>query len=166
MLIKCHSQDYSDQWLWHLVYAKIKHIYSNNWIFTFWCFLRGLCWKYFTLSFSGCAAYHQNACAEHAIQVIMNLARTFLLHTSMHWCHYGVDEIVLWSFTIKNATWLFNQLPNYITGSTWKCSSRHVLITVMSSELISGVFLLLYMIPSFKIVRKSPIGITVLIWVN
>ena len=38
-----------------------------------------------TQSFSGVGAQHQNARAELAIQTIMYMARTFMIHSSLHW---------------------------------------------------------------------------------
>eukprot|EP00804_Cyclotella_cryptica_P024013 CCRYP_020059-RA/>CCRYP_020059-RA protein AED:0.51 eAED:0.10 QI:0/-1/0/1/-1/1/1/0/69 len=38
-----------------------------------------------TPSFSGVGAKHQNAMAECAIQTIVYMARTFMIHVSLHW---------------------------------------------------------------------------------
>jgi len=46
------------------------------------------------------------------------MARTFLLHVSLHWTEYKVDDLSLWSFAMKHAVWLYNRLPNRITGLT------------------------------------------------
>jgi hypothetical protein len=36
-------------------------------------------------SFSGVGVQHQNARAEHAIQRIMFIAHSFMVHSSLHW---------------------------------------------------------------------------------
>ena len=69
-----------------------------------------------TQSFSGVGAQHQNARAEHSIQTIMYMARTFMLHTALHWSKYGVDNLSLWLIAVKHAAWLYNRLPNRVTG--------------------------------------------------
>ncbi|KAL7465136.1 hypothetical protein ACHAXS_005462, partial [Conticribra weissflogii] len=59
-----------------------------------------------------------DAMAERAIQTIMYMARTFLIHVSLHWTENGVDDLALWSFAVKHATWLYNRLPNQVLGLT------------------------------------------------
>ena len=49
-------------------------------------------------SFSGVGAQHQNSKAERAIQTIMYMARTFMVHSSLHWTDMGADDISLWLF--------------------------------------------------------------------
>ena len=46
----------------------------------------------------------------------MWMARSFMLHVSMHWSERGVDDIALWGFAVKHATWLYNHIPNRYTG--------------------------------------------------
>ena len=43
---------------------------------------------------------------------------TFMVNTSLHWDYHGVDDISLWSFAIKNSTWLYNRVPNRQSGLT------------------------------------------------
>ncbi len=43
-------------------------------------------------------AQHQNACAEWAIQTIMYMARTSMVHSLLHWTDCGSDDLSLWSF--------------------------------------------------------------------
>ena len=47
------------------------------------------------LRISGNGAHHQNAHTEHAIQIIMYMARTVMLHLSLYWSEYGVDDLAL-----------------------------------------------------------------------
>ena len=59
-----------------------------------------------------------NARAERSIQTIMYMARHFMIHTALHWSEYGTDDISLWPFAVKHAAWLYNRLPNRVTGLT------------------------------------------------
>lgn len=44
------------------------------------------------------------------------MARTFMIHVALHWDEQGSDAITLWPFAVCHATWLYNQLPNGVTG--------------------------------------------------
>ena len=57
--------------------------------------------KHQSQSFSGVGAKHQNAMAERAIQTVTYMARTFMVHVSLHWSERGVDDLALWGFAIK-----------------------------------------------------------------
>ena len=69
-------------------------------------------------SFSGVGAQHQNSKAERAIQTIMYMACTFLVHSSLHWTDMGADDISLLPFAVKHAVWLYNHVPNQVSGLT------------------------------------------------
>ena len=80
---------------------------------------------------SGVGAQHQNARAERAIQTIMSMARTFLVHVSLRWNEWGTDSLRLWPFAVRHAAWIYNCLPNRITGLTpieraTKQKSKHI----------------------------------------
>ncbi len=62
--------------------------------------------------FSGVGAQHQNAHAECAIQTIMYMVQTFMVHTSLHWTERGSDDLSLWSFAVKHSVWVYNHVPN------------------------------------------------------
>ncbi len=66
--------------------------------------------------FSGVGAKHQNGRAEQSIQTIMSIACTFLIHVSLHWDEQGSDAVELWPFAVCHAVWLYNHLPNGVTG--------------------------------------------------
>jgi hypothetical protein len=63
-------------------------------------------------------AQHQNAKAERDIQTIMYMARTFMVHSSLHWTNMGADDISLWPFAVQHAVWLYNRVPNQESGLT------------------------------------------------
>ncbi len=69
-------------------------------------------------SFSGVGVQHQNSKAERAIQTIMYMARTFLVHSSLRLMDMGADDISFWPFAVKHAVWLYNHVPNFESGLT------------------------------------------------
>jgi hypothetical protein len=69
-------------------------------------------------SFSGVGAQHQNAWAERAIQTIMFMAHCFMVHSSLYWTDRGSNDISLWPFAVKHAVWLYNCIPNRLSGLT------------------------------------------------
>ena len=107
-----------EEWLWDAAAVELKHlhIHSDNGVFTADMFRDDCKDKKQSQSFSGVGAQHQNANAERTIQTIMYMACTFLIHVSLHWSDHGVDDLFLWSFAVKHAAWLYNRLPNRVTG--------------------------------------------------
>ena len=71
-----------------------------------------------TQSFSGVGVKHQNAEAEQAIQTIMYMARSFMIHAGLHWSGDGSDDLGLWSFAVDHAAWLYNRIPQQKSGIT------------------------------------------------
>jgi hypothetical protein len=61
------------------------------------------------LEFNGVGARHQNGVAERAIQTVSSLARTMLLHMSLHWPEQA--DLELWYFALEHAAYLWNHLP-------------------------------------------------------
>ncbi len=59
------------------------------------------------------APQNQNARAEQAIQCIMYMAQTFMVHASLHWTEQNLDDIYLCSFAVvKHSGWVYNQVLN------------------------------------------------------
>ncbi|KAL7476228.1 LOW QUALITY PROTEIN: hypothetical protein ACHAW6_002103, partial [Cyclotella cf. meneghiniana] len=56
--------------------------------------------------------------AEHAIQSIVYMARTFMVHVSLHWFERGLNDFSSWGFAVKHAAWIHNRLPNQTSGLT------------------------------------------------
>ena len=48
----------------------------------------------------------------------MYMARTFMVHASLHWTERGSDDISLWSFAVKHSVWVYNRVPNVRSGLT------------------------------------------------
>ncbi len=68
--------------------------------------------------FSRVGAQHQNARAERAVQTIMFMAHSFMVHFSLHWTDQGSDDILLWPFAVKHAVWIYNRVLNCQSGLT------------------------------------------------
>ncbi len=112
------SKMHFEEWLWEIAAAEISHLHSDNGIFTADMFCADCKMKNQTQSFSGVGAKHQNAMAEKAIQTIIYMARTCMVHVSPHWSERGVDDLSLWGFAIKHAAWIHNSLPSQTSGLT------------------------------------------------
>ena len=41
-----------------------------------------------------------------------------MVHAAVHWPSNGSDNICLWPFALQHAVWLFNCIPNRVTGWT------------------------------------------------
>ena len=48
----------------------------------------------------------------------MYMAHCFVVHSSLHWTDQGLDDISLWPFAVKHAVWLYNCVPNRLSGLT------------------------------------------------
>ena len=66
------------------------------------------------IRFAGVGAHHHNGCAERAIQSIMSIARTMMLHAAIHWP--DVADPQLWPMAVQHAAYLFNHIPQERTG--------------------------------------------------
>ncbi len=82
-----------EQWLWDQCITKVKHYHGDNGIFSAEEYCCDCTEKGQTQSFPGVGAQHQNACAERAIQTIMYIAQTFMVHAALHWTDHGSDDL-------------------------------------------------------------------------
>ncbi len=39
-----------------------------------------------------------------------------MIHVSLHWDEQGSNAVALWPFAVHHAVWLYNCLPNRVTG--------------------------------------------------
>ncbi|KAL7526047.1 hypothetical protein ACHAXR_002208, partial [Thalassiosira sp. AJA248-18] len=46
----------------------------------------------------------------------MYMARSFMIHSSLHWTDHGSDDLFLWSFAVDHAGWLYNRIPQCGSG--------------------------------------------------
>ena len=67
-----------------------------------------------TTRFAGVGAHHHNGNAERAIQTIMSIARTMMLHAAIHWP--DVSDPCLWPMAVSHAVFLHNHVPDSVTG--------------------------------------------------
>jgi Reverse transcriptase (RNA-dependent DNA polymerase)/GAG-pre-integrase domain len=66
------------------------------------------------IRFAGAGAHHHNGTAERAIQTIMSMARTMMLHASIHWPE--MSDPSLWPMAVAHAVFLYNHVPNLDSG--------------------------------------------------
>ena len=59
-----------------------------------------------TSRFAGAGSHHQNGRAEQAIQTIMAMARTMMLHAGIHWPEQA--DPTLWPMAVKHAVYIYN----------------------------------------------------------
>ena len=74
-----------EQWLFDIACVDVKHFHGDNGIFSSKEYRQNCSEKKQLQSFSGVGAQHQNSKAERAIQTIMYMTRTFMVHSSLHW---------------------------------------------------------------------------------
>ena len=84
-----------EQWLYYTACVEVKHFHGDNGIFSSEEYRLECSEKKQSQSFLGVGAQHQNSKAERAIQTIMYMACTFLVHSSLHWTDMGADDISL-----------------------------------------------------------------------
>jgi hypothetical protein len=63
---------------------------------------------------AGVGAHHHNAQAERAIQTIMSISRTMMIHSGIHWP--DMAQASLWPMAVAHACYLYNHVPNPATG--------------------------------------------------
>ena len=112
------GKDRFEKMCWNIAGVNIKSYHSDNGIYTAKDFRDDCLSKDQSQSFSGVGAKHQNAVAERNIQTICYWARHMMVHAAVHWPNNGADNIRLWPFAVQHAVWLFNRIPNRITGLT------------------------------------------------
>ena len=64
--------------------------------------------------FAGMGAHHHNGVAEWAIQTIMSIAWTMMLHAAIHWPEMADPS--LWPMAVQHAMFLHNHVPSPSTG--------------------------------------------------
>ena len=64
--------------------------------------------------FAGVGTHHHNGVAKKAIQTIMSIARTMMLHSAIHWPE--VSDPFLLPMAVQYTTNLYNKVPDPSTG--------------------------------------------------
>jgi hypothetical protein len=65
-------------------------------------------------SFCGVGAKHQNGVVERNIKTVAQWARANMLHLATHWPQHASS--IFWPQAIDYAVWVFNRMPNMVTG--------------------------------------------------
>jgi hypothetical protein len=107
-----------EEWLWERARVSVHHYHSDNGVFTSSLFKEACAEERQSQSFSGVGAQHQNAESEHAIQTVMHMGRSFMIHAALNWGEDGSDDISLWTFAVNHAAWLYNRIPQRFSGIT------------------------------------------------
>jgi hypothetical protein len=89
--------------------VSVQTYHADNGIFATKAFRAHCNYKGQELEFIGVGAHHQNGVAERVIQIVSSLARTMLLHMSLHWLEHA--DLELWPFALEHAAFLWNHLP-------------------------------------------------------
>lgn len=76
----------------HDIGVIIGAIHTNNGVFNSQLFCNHCDGLHQQLSYSGVGAYHQDGVAEHAIQLISNMAHANLIHTSIQWTEWSLID--------------------------------------------------------------------------
>ena len=66
------------------------------------------------ICFAGTGEQHHNGMAEHAIQMIMLLARTMMLHAAIHWPKQA--DPAFWPMAVTHTMYLYNHVPRTELG--------------------------------------------------
>ena len=91
-----------------------EYVSDNSSIFTSSAFSSSLLAFKQTSHFAGVGAHHQNGVAERAIQTIMSMACTVMLHATIRWGE--VHTSTLWPMAVDYAVWIYNHMPDPKTG--------------------------------------------------
>lgn len=92
----------------------IKSYHADNGIFSSADFKEHCERNRIKFSFGGVGAKHQNGVAERNIKTVAQWARANMLHLATHWPQYASSTF--WPQAIDYAVWVFNRMPNMITG--------------------------------------------------
>ncbi len=74
------------------------------------------------VKFAGVEAYHHNGHAERAIQTIMSIACTMMLHSAVHWT--DVANATLRPMAVTHAIFLHNHVPNLVSAQVMYSQSH------------------------------------------
>ena len=89
-------------------------------------------------------AHHQNGKAGRNIQTVQNMARSMLLHASLHW--EAIYDPELWPYAMSHAVFIYNHFPQKDLG--WLSPMKAFCKTVMP----------LFFPPTYRTERKSRNG--------
>ena len=105
-----------EQWIYKQFHKEVVHNHGDIRIFIAEEYRNDCKEKEHTQSFSGVVDQKHNYQSGRPIHIIMYMARTLVVHSSLHWPERGVDDMPLWSFDAKNYVWNYNRFPNRDSG--------------------------------------------------
>ena len=91
-----------------------EYLSDNGSAFTSREYMAHLCQFFQICRFDGVGAHHHNGVAEWAIQTIMSIAWTMILHAAIHWPNMADPS--LWPMAVQHAVFLHNHVPSPSTG--------------------------------------------------
>ena len=89
-----------EEWLWEEARVAAKHYHSGNSVFKSVHFTQSCSEDGQMQSYSGVGAQHQNGEAERSIQIVMSMAREFMIHAAISWGEDGSDDLSVWPFAL------------------------------------------------------------------
>ena len=94
--------------------VSVDAYHTDNGIYKSRAFTEELANNYQSIRFSGVGAHWQNGAAEGAIRIIVNRARTMMLHAELMWPE--TKDSSLWPMALSHAAHLYNHTPNAESG--------------------------------------------------
>ena len=93
----------------------IKGYHTGNGIFNSSEFMEELLKKQQKIIFSEAGASHQNGEAERAINTVVTMSRTMLMHAALR-CPEDTLSTDLWPMAMDYAVWVYNRTPDIQSG--------------------------------------------------
>ena len=88
----------------------VDSYHTDNGVYKSKAFTEVLAQNYQSIRFSGVGAHWQNGVAEGAIRIVVNRARTMMLHAQLLWPE--TKDQSLWPMAMSHAVHLYNHTPN------------------------------------------------------
>jgi hypothetical protein len=94
--------------------VSVNEYHTDNGVFNAQTFMQEIANKGQGIQFCGVSAHHQNGVAENGIKVVVQNARTMMLHVALRWPGYADQD--LWPMAMCHAVHLWNHTPKMSTG--------------------------------------------------
>ena len=92
----------------------VDSYHTDNGVYKSKAFTQELALNYQSIRFSAVGAHWQNGVAEGAIRIVVNRARTMLIHAELLWPE--AKDPSLWPMALSHAAHLYNNTPNEQSG--------------------------------------------------
>ena len=94
----------------HEFWITVNSYRGENGVYKTQDFVEDLKIPHQTMIFSGVESHDQNGIVERAIKIVVNSARTMMLHQALLWSK--TFDMRLWPFALDHAAYLWNHLSN------------------------------------------------------